>query len=78
MVGVHSLFQLSISRIERLIINSMGTVSPEVISSVQAILSEGVGPFKELSTTNQQNNYIKANFSFVVRHNFPVVIMLVF
>lgn len=78
MVGVHSLFQLSISRIERLIINSMGTVSPEVILSVQAILFEGVGPFKELSTTNQQNNYIKANFSFVVRHNFPVVIMLVF
>lgn len=65
-VGVRSLFQLSICRMEHLIIDAVKNTSTDVVSSVQAILSDGADLFKGLSTTHQQNKYIKENFGFVV------------
>lgn len=66
-VGVQSLFQLSISRMEHLVLNTMENVSADVVSSVQAIFSDGAELFKGLSTSYQQNEYIKEKFDFVVR-----------
>ena len=67
-VGVKSLFELSISRVEQSIINTMekNNVSADIVTSVHGIFSEGADLFKGLSTTYQQNEYFKKNFSFVV------------
>lgn len=70
-LGAQSLFQLGLCGIEHSVIRKLrdSNVSPDVISSVTAILSEKnqyTDVYKGLETTHKQNEYIKTNFKYIV------------
>lgn len=66
--GAQSLFRLGTSSMEHLIAKTMkdSNVSADLISSVVAIISDKSDIFKGLATMYQQNEYIKANFQYLV------------
>ena len=70
MLGAQSLFELSIDSMKHSIgkIMKEKDVSEDVTSSVMATLTR-FDVFRGLSTTHQQNEYIKVKFHYVVSGN---------